>query len=87
MSESFTVVDWSLCSVAVLVIMLAVYTHTEGNRFTAIRFAYDDISREMIGHSRVKVWVRAINIAMGWQSKRDASTSRPVAPLRKRSVS
>ncbi len=87
MSEAFTTVDWALCGTAVLVLLLAIYSHTEGNRFTAIRFAYDDISREMIGHSRFRVWMRAINIAMGWQSKRDAAPSRPVTPLRKPSVS
>ena len=87
MSASFTTVDWALCGTAVLIIMLAIYTHAEGNRFSAIKFAYDDISREMRGHSRLKVWLRAINIAMGWQSKRDAAPSRPVTPLRKTSVS
>lgn len=82
MSNSFTVVDWALCSIAVLVIMLAIYTHSEGNRFSAIKFTYDDISREMRGHSRLKVWMRAINIAMGWQGKRNEGP-RPVTPLRK----
>lgn len=86
MSDSFTLVDWALCSIAVLVIMLAVYTHVEGNRFSAIKFAYDDISREMRGHSKLKVWFRAINIAMGWQAKRGADPL-PVAPLRKTTVS
>lgn len=85
--SSFTTIDWALCGVAVFVVMLAVYTHTEGNRFTAIRFAYEDISREMIGHPRLKVWMRAINIAMGWQAKRNAQSLRPVAPPLRKSVS
>lgn len=82
MSNSFTTMDWALCSIAVFIVMLAIYTHSEGNRFSAIKFTYDDISREMRNHSRFKVWLRAINIAMGWQGKRNEEP-RPVTVLRK----
>lgn len=87
MSQSFTFVDWTICSIAVLVVVLAIYTHAEGNRISAIKFTYDDISREMGGHSRIKVWWRAINIAMGWQTKRGLTQQHRASAMRKASHS
>lgn len=69
LSETFTSVDWALCCVAALVLFLAVYTHSEGNRVTATRFVYEDIRRELGHQPRYRVWWRAFKIAMGWAGR------------------
>ena len=58
-----------MCAVAILVVACAIYTHLEGNRFTATRFVYHDIRREMGNHPRRVVLWRAFNIAMGWRRR------------------
>lgn len=76
MSESFTFVDWTMCAVAILAVACAIYTHSEGNRFTATRFVYHDIRREMGNHPRRVVLWRAFNIAMGWRKRPGSKRAR-----------
>lgn len=84
MSEGFTFVDWAFCGVAVAVLLIAIYTHAEGNRVSATRFVYDDIRREMGHYPRHKVWWRAFGIAMGWHSRPSMSHKHRVMPGRVR---
>lgn len=74
-------VDWALGGTAVLFVMLAVYTHMEGNRWTALRFVYDDIRRDMGKSSRHRVMWRAFRIVMGWQKRPLADRHSNVVPI------
>ena len=81
MTETMSVVDWTLAGVAALLLALAIYTHSEGNRISATRFVYHDIRREMGHYPRHKVWWRAFNIAMGWYRHPHSSRRATVTPI------